>query len=142
MQDTCPICKQNLNDGCCAHWVASVADDGDGFDAPTIPLYYGWEEHFSNVHYEMISSLETYLEELCSLCKHAAKKGAKEIARISKESGQFPSNERKILNDAIQFLSSPNSSVEKLVHGGQVYGFLFSTQSMHQMIDWGQVYVC
>ena len=80
----CPYCQQDLNENVCEHWVASLSDDSDGYDTLT-PLYFGWTEHMSQSQENIVASLNSYFEALCSLCDHVAKTGPDEGIRVLRE---------------------------------------------------------
>jgi hypothetical protein len=90
--NVCPYCQKDLNEDVCEHWVATLCDDGDGFDTQT-PLYFGWIERCDGIQERMVVSFDRYFRALCVLCEQVAKKGPDERKRVLREARRLPLEE-------------------------------------------------
>src|SRR5437870_10004749 len=106
--NACPYCRQNLDEGVCEHWIASLSDDRDGYDTVT-PLYFGWLDYCNKSQEEMIASLDSYFEALCALCDQVVKKGPDEGKRILRAAKGLPAVEKATLREAIKILDLPDA---------------------------------
>lgn len=103
--NACPYCEQNLDEGVCQHWVATLCDDSEccARDAVT-PLYFVWVEHWTAGQEEMIGCFDTYFETLCSLCNEVNKQGREKRESILNRAKSLPSTEQAIVRDAVKLL--------------------------------------
>lgn len=116
----CPVCNKDQNEGFCEHFVATLCDDGDGFDVE-MPLYFGWYG-VSPGHDTMMDAVLGYLLQLKQLLQTAAKCDPAARRSMQTECGKLPGSERLIviefLNELDRYLDEaedPDIDVEDLV---------------------------
>jgi hypothetical protein len=100
----CPICGKDQNEGFCEHFVATLCDDGDGFDVE-MPIYFGWDS-VSVDHDRMTDSIFKYLLRLKELFIAVAEAGHHANTKVRARCAELPSDESRIVLSSLKVLDA------------------------------------
>lgn len=113
----CPICRKDPSKGVCAHFVANLRDDGDGYDTE-VPVYFGLEGVTAD-HKQMTDSAYHYFVEVKNLVLFYASANKKVRSMIDAQCAELSRDEFMTARDAIGlfrvFEERPSYDIEDVI---------------------------